>query len=108
MKIRSGFVSNSSSSSFVIERKNLTYKQINQIKNHISCARSMGDKYAYIYDRWFIYEDFPENYERDDKSVKRKKRKGTIEGTCNMNNFDMHNFFEKIGVNMENVKWEFF
>ena len=39
MKIRQGFVSNSSSSSFVINKINLSEKQIEQIKNHGSYMR---------------------------------------------------------------------
>jgi len=35
MKIRSGFVSNSSSSSYIIQKKNLTDEQIDMIHNHV-------------------------------------------------------------------------
>jgi len=39
MKIRIGFVSNSSSSSFVVSKKHLSLDQINKIKKHIEYAK---------------------------------------------------------------------
>lgn len=38
MKIRSGFVSNSSSSSFIVQKKYLSQEQICKIENHIDEA----------------------------------------------------------------------
>lgn len=42
MKIRAGFVSNSSSSSFAIPRKFLSIEQYDVLKNHIEAARSIN------------------------------------------------------------------
>ena len=42
MKIRNGFVSNSSSSSFIINKENLTPNQIERIKNHIEVDVKQG------------------------------------------------------------------
>ena len=43
MKIRNGFVSNSSSSSFIINKKCLTKEQIDQICNYKEVARVLGN-----------------------------------------------------------------
>ena len=69
MKIRNGFVSNSSSSSFVIERKNLSKKQIRKIKNHIHEHNNMNPLNQHdSCDSWYVYENLPEGYsEYDDK-----------------------------------------
>lgn len=47
MKLRTGFVTNSSSSSFTIAKSNLTADQIDKIKNHIEAAKEleMDDSY---------------------------------------------------------------
>jgi hypothetical protein len=81
MKFRNGFVSNSSSSSFIIPRQYLSYEQIDKIKNH-------GKLVSNFDDRWHIYEE--EDY---------------IEGCCDMDNFNMREYLENIGVNMEKVSW---
>jgi len=79
MKIRAGFVSNSSSSSFVINKANLNYEQIDQILNHIDVA---GDE------AWRIREDY-----------------ARIFGDTCMDNFDMDKFLRDIGVKDEYVTW---
>jgi hypothetical protein len=87
MKTRYGFVSNSSSSSFVIHKMYLTPLQIYAIKNHIEVAPKLnemgcGDNfYAYGSDRWDITDCGD-----------------TIRGYTSMDNFDMHEFMRRIGV----------
>ena len=86
MKIRSGFVSNSSSSSFTISLDDLTAMQLILIKNH----SEEGSKYgiAYPMDSWNIYEE-----------------DHVLEGYTNMDNFDMKTFMERIGVDVSKVSW---
>ena len=79
MKIRKGFVSNSSSSSFVIPKDELTELQKLQIYNHIEEANKHSEYYNFgctnDYDKWYISES--EFY---------------INGSCNMDNFDMYEY----------------
>jgi hypothetical protein len=68
MKIRMGFVSNSSSSSFVISIDDLTYSQEQGILFHGRVVNNKDDE-------WVVY------------------RSGTlIEGYTFMDNFDMHHY----------------
>lgn len=87
MKTRKGFVSNSSSSSFVVKKKDLTKKQIKKIKAH----KVKGPKYGFQlysdWDEWTITET--------DKLIK---------GNTGMDNFDMYGFMEAIGVDMRVVE----
>jgi len=58
MKIRNGFVSNSSSSSFMIKRYYLSDKQIEDIQNHIEVAKECyNDKWIDDSDRWYVDVD---------------------------------------------------
>ena len=91
MKIRSGFVSNSSSSSFILQKEHVTPAQIKLIKNHLHKARKMNkelDKYDQFFvkdwDEWHIHET-----------------ETTLEGFHIMDNFDMEKFFLLIGVPQE-------
>jgi len=59
MKIRDGFVSNSSSSSFVLRVSGLSKKQLNMVENHIEFAEKVNKKlehkfYVGKYDDWGI------------------------------------------------------
>ena len=91
MKIRIGFVSNSSSSSFIVSKKVLSEEQIVAIKNHIehSSKNFPQIKYATDNQRWRITEN--------DKEIKL---------STNMDNFDMHEFLLALGVKDRHIKWE--
>jgi hypothetical protein len=88
MKIKVDFVTNSSSASFTINKKDLTKRQIMLIKNHIEVARMLTkiDKKERWYDPWTIWET-----------------KKHISGSTFMDNFDMAEFLKIIGVEGENI-----
>jgi len=78
MKIRKGFVSNSSSSSFIILTDNISAKQLKKIYNHR--IKTKPD------DWWSIIE-------KDDY----------IQLSTFMDNFDMYTYLINIGVNEEDI-----
>lgn len=82
MKSRLGFVSNSSSSSFVIPKYCLSEQQMDQIRRHGEIKDVRPD------DVWSISED-----------------ETSISGYTGMNNFYMPDFLREIGVNMNKVEW---
>ena len=92
MKIRNGFVSNSSSSSFIISKSVLSQEQIEAIRDHINytknnfpdmIGKSLGkDTYNWA---WKILEN--NEY---------------ILGNVDMDGFEMSDFLEKIGIDKSN------
>lgn len=90
MKIRIGFVSNSSSCAFIIPKKILSEEQIGQIKNHIEYAR----------------ENFPQmQYADPGQAWKVEETDEQITTTTIMDNFDMHDFLIAIGVKKDDIEW---
>ena len=91
MKRRSGFVSNSSSSSFVILKENLSEGQIQQIVDHSAIAsKPMGLYKAleYAEDAWNI-----------------RVLGDRVSGATSMDNFSMAEFLQRIGVPDAVVSW---
>lgn len=86
MKTRSSFVSNSSSSSFIINKKNLTDEQVYKIKNHIQEAIKTPN-----YSELFDYAD------KDDawNIIENEEEIGL---STTMDNFDMEEWLEYIGL----------
>lgn len=80
MKTRNGFISNSSSNSFIIKKASLTYSQVDEILNHRNKA---GDE------AWIITEDYARIY-----------------GSTDINNFDMECFLDEIGVAKNSIEWK--
>jgi hypothetical protein len=89
MKTRTGFVSNSSSSSFVINKDDISERQIELIIDHIMYGKKFGVEYCEKHDEWKI-----------------KETEFTIEGDTSMDNFDMEHYLDEIGVSSEHIKWD--
>ena len=86
MKIRIDFVTNSSSSSFTIRKSTLSEKQIQAIWNHSALGEKLN--LDYFDDSWKIVEtdEF-------------------ITGETSMDNFDMRELFDIIGIRHTQVTW---
>lgn len=87
MKLRIGFVTNSSSSSFIITKSDLTDDQIEKIKNYFEVAKKVG------------MNDFDDSWDIDETNF-------NINGFTCMDNGDMNKFLRLIGINRDIVEWE--
>lgn len=87
MKIRQGFVSNSSSSSFVIYLSDITAEQLSKILNHAEEGEKLGIEHAREW-AWDV-----------------RTSDGCVGGSTYLDNFDMGEFFARIGVPFDKVKW---
>ena len=87
MKIRTGFVSYSSSSSFVINLDAISAKLVKQILAHGVKAPKLGMRCDES-DAWNVWTTDTQ-----------------LRGETWMDNFDMERFMREIGVPMKEVKW---
>lgn len=87
MKLRIGFVTNSSSSSFTIAKSDLTDDQIEKIKNYFEVAKKIG------------MNDFDDGWDINETNF-------NINGFTYMDNGDMLKFLRLIGVDRDNIELE--
>ena len=95
MKTRQGFVSNSSSSSFMLDRKYVDRKQLDHIVHHIMFSKRLPAP-EYSDGRWF-------NHEGDAWEI--TVEEDHIYGWTNMDNFNMRHFLHEIGILDEAIEW---
>jgi hypothetical protein len=92
LKIRQGFVSNSSSSSFIVRACCLSPAQKAVLDNHIAAVELLGDDYSYgdCAEQWDItYDDHNEEYQ------------------CStfIDNFRLREFFEDLHIRCGKECW---
>ena len=91
MKIRTGHVSNSSSSSFIVLKKVLTEEQIIAIRNHIQYSQENFPQIV-----WADENQFWDIDETDEQ----------IKLYTTMDNFDIHEFLLALGIEDDDIKWK--
>ena len=99
MKYRAGYVSNSSSSSFVLDTHFLSAYMISQISNHIKVAQ---DEYVKQGKSFSQFDKFGYANDGDGWSIKHID-KDKIALYTSMDNFDMEYFLNFIGVPKEAI-----
>lgn len=102
MKIRNGYISNSSSASFALTKYDgLTQEQIDQIKDHINVAKKIAKEKNYVIENEGTNMEYicPFNFTSKNSDFwKILEYKDKIYGETIMTNFDMEAFLSEIGI----------
>lgn len=108
MKTRNGFVSNSSSSSFVICKYFLSEDQIIKIFNYYSIVEEYVKEHPLPEKGYYDYKEIPEyDFTYYDSTQWNIKESDTfIYGETSMDNFDFDQFLNFIGLNHVEKCWD--
>jgi hypothetical protein len=87
MKVRSGFVSNSSSSSFIISTDDITVEQFKKIANYIEGSDAIG---ITVHTRWYIQEE-----------------NNKVVGVTTGDDGQMKRYLNEIGIDHNAIIWEY-
>lgn len=97
MKIRKGFVSNSSSSSFVVVRDALTDKQEDMIIEYQEWVKFFSNKDDKLKEKFEYYDSDPwDIYIKDDY----------ILGSTSMDNFSFYDYLDYIEIDKNFICWD--
>ena len=91
MKIRAGFVSNSSSASFVVDKRLITEAQAELLRRHSIIASMLYNEL-----KTNIFDSADQSWELDETKTK-------LEFSTTMNNFDLPGFAKEIGIPQEAI-----
>jgi acyl carrier protein phosphodiesterase len=115
MKTRTSFVANSSSSSFVISKSDLTPEQIEKIKNYYEIAKELCDARDNWIAKYGSEEVLRENlnqcviehpyFDYLDKSWQITETDSLINGYTCIDNFDFEAYLAFIGVDLNKAKF---
>ena len=103
MKTRLGFVSNSSSSSFILSKNKVTKKQLDKIRNHKDVVRTIKFKLLRKLDKEYecSYDELDPSY----SDWKIREDEEYIFGNTSLDNFDMCKFLRLVGVDIHEVSF---
>lgn len=99
MKIRNGFVSNSSSSSFIVAINQLTEDQIEKLMTYPAECTFPGE--------WHSTDEFGKYYYGDGWNIHKNDSGGFITGFTIMDNGDLAKYMtEECGIDLKLVEWD--